>query len=111
MWSAIYRSLGLRARNSLQGSDVFFADRVYGLLQSGAVTESYWSHLIPRMQGRINEVYCHPCMMEPDARHGESAALGARELEGLISPEVRRRLLEAGYRPVTYPEVQTEACL
>ncbi len=105
LWTAIFRALGKSARRRLNG-EYFYPDRVYGLLQSGAVTEEYWLDLIPRMRGRVNEVYCHPCALEPGARHGDSVENGARELAGLLSDRVRRGLADAGLHTVSYAEVE-----
>jgi hopanoid biosynthesis associated protein HpnK len=104
LWSLIFRGLAGRACRSALAHGLFFPERVYGLLGNGALDEAYWLHLIGRLRGRVNEVYCHPCLDEPGARHGESVERGVRELHALLSDRVRQRLDEAGLQRVTYPE-------
>lgn len=109
LWNLVFQGLGRHALRGIERDGLFWADRVYGLLQSGEVTEDYWLDLIPRMSGRVNEVFCHPCADEPDARHGESVERGARELAALLSQRVRQCLIDAGMQQMTYAEVEAVA--
>ncbi len=84
LWSEIFRRLRRHGERQLRGRAVAFADRVYGLLATGRVTEQYLLALIPRIQADAVEVYSHP---------GASSA----ELEALISPRVRTAIRDAGF--------------
>jgi hopanoid biosynthesis associated protein HpnK len=76
------------ARALAKRGDILAAERVYGLRRSGRCDEEWWTWLIPRLQARRVEIYCHP-----DVDQAE----GARELAALCSPEVRQAIARADY--------------
>lgn len=99
-WKIAFSLLGLWARRLLRRERLPAADRVYGLMQSGAVTESYLVRLVNRLcqeasasrvrsgpscRGPVFEVFCHP------SRGHESRYLGPNpgDLSALLSPGVR----------------------
>lgn len=90
------------ARRLLAGAGIRFADRVYGLLQTGSVTEEYLLDLIPRIRADRVEIYSHPTL---DA--GARCARGASrpQLDALLSGRVREALDRAGFRLSTYAEL------
>jgi hopanoid biosynthesis associated protein HpnK len=60
-----FRALRRRAlrdlkRRSLNGRNYFVCDRVYGMLQTGNMNRDYLERLLPRLEGRTNEIYLHP---------------------------------------------------
>ena len=67
----------------LKGRGIRFADRVYGLLQSGQVTEEYLLGLIPRIRSKEVEIYLHPAI--------------STELEALLSQRVYKALVLNGF--------------
>ncbi len=90
------------ARRLLAGAGIRFADRVYGLLQTGRVTEEYLLGLIPQIRADRVEIYSHPTM-EP----GQLSSKGASrpQWEALVSGRVRAALDAAGFRLSTYAEL------
>lgn len=91
-WWFIFSCLARYEGRMLRNAGIGFADRVYGLLSSGEVTEQYLMELIPRMQGNLIEFYCHPSLdLEGEALNGPAGS-GRRELEALVSEAVRDSL-------------------
>lgn len=89
LWSFVFELLRRHAEPRLRAADIGHADRVYGLLATGKITERYLLSLIPLMQGERVELYTHPSR---DLRGG-----GAQELAALLSRRVRETLDEHGF--------------
>jgi len=97
MTSAVFALLHRNGRRRLAASRISFSPRVYGLLATGRITESYLARLIPRIHADEAEIYCHPA-----ARGGGPslpAALAGRsaELAALRSPRVRAAVEMSGF--------------
>ncbi|MBI3615745.1 MAG: hopanoid biosynthesis-associated protein HpnK [Candidatus Omnitrophica bacterium] len=83
----------------LRSARIEFADRVYGLLQTGRMTEEYLLRLIPKIQGNRVEIYSHPTLAaEIYSSRGASRA----QLDALLSPGVREALVLSGFQLTTY---------
>jgi len=89
-WSWIFGRLRRHGERRLRSAGIGFSERVYGLLQTGAMTEEYWLALLPRIRASAVEIYAHPDAGSPGS--------GARELEALLSPRVRRAITDAGFQ-------------
>lgn len=92
-----FSSLTYRMRGKLKAAGLRFNDQVFGINDSGAMTEArilaYLDHLPPG----VTELYCHPATgawSGPD-RFPETY-LAADEFHGLISPAVRAKLATLG---------------
>ena len=79
------------ARDLLRSSGIECADRVYGLLQNGRMTEDYLLGLIPQIQADRVEIYSHL-----SSRAQQSA---------LLSDRVRQVLIARGFQLATYSEL------
>jgi hopanoid biosynthesis associated protein HpnK len=84
VWAGIFGRLRRHGERLLRATGVRFAERVYGLLATGRVTERYLLGVIPRIRANAVEIYSHP---------GASPA----ELEALLSPRVREAIRDAGF--------------
>lgn len=62
IWSGVFAGLRRYGENLLQPRAIRYADRVYGLLQTGRVTEDYLLRLIPQIQANAVEIYSHPAI-------------------------------------------------
>ncbi len=82
-------------RPRLRAAGIFFPDAVFGLLQTGRVSEHYLLRLIERLPPGIHEFYAHPRL---------DTVAGVRELHALVSPRVRAALEARGIHRTTYTE-------
>lgn len=97
-WAFTHANLALRCRRRLADSPLIYPRRVYGLLQTGRMTETYVLHILRRVRQSPVEIYFHPttgCRVEP---------LGPNpgELDVLLSPRVRQALAENNLQATNY---------
>lgn len=99
--SRVFRGVRtLYAERVLACAGVEFTERVYGLLQSGRMTEEHLLKLIPRICADRVEIYTHPTAQEDCEASGYGASRA--QLEALLSPRVREALSSRGFRLSTY---------
>jgi chitin disaccharide deacetylase len=84
LWAWIFGRLRSHGERRLRRAGVSFADRAYGLLATGSITEKYLLGLIPQIRADVVEIYSHPSPASP-------------ELEALLSPSVRSAIQAAGF--------------
>jgi chitin disaccharide deacetylase len=84
----------LRARRRLQRAGIVTNDALFGLYDTGAMTEAAWLRIVPRIGPGFTEIYCHPSVAPPSAR----------ELAALLSPAVRAALERAEIRRTSFAE-------
>ena len=82
-------------RKRLKQRGIFFPQAVFGILQTGEISEAYLLRLIPRLPSGSVEFYAHP-------RYDTLA--GLRELHALVSPRVSISLRSQGIDLTTYTE-------
>jgi hopanoid biosynthesis associated protein HpnK len=102
LWSLIFGRLRGHAASSLKPAGIAFSDRVYGLLQTGRISEEYLVDLLRRLGGSTAateevELYGHPDSALPGEPLNGPPGAGSRELEAMLSPRVRRAVAEAGF--------------
>ena len=99
--SLVYAGLRRYGKGVLRSEGIHSVDRVYGLLQSGRMTEDYLLKLIPLIQADQVELYSHPATRvegEPDNGIG----LGQAERDALISDRVRTVIQDQGFELTNY---------
>src|SRR5262249_24783845 len=85
IWSGVFNQLARYEGKKLRRAGISFADRVYGLLSSGEITEQYLLQLILKMEGNLIEFYCHPSLeLDGDELNGPPGS-GPAELKALVS--------------------------
>ncbi|BDG02226.1 hopanoid biosynthesis-associated protein HpnK [Anaeromyxobacter oryzae] len=89
-WRGAARRLGLR-----------FADRVHGIVRSGAMDAAYLLALVPRLGGGATELFLHPSTAPGDAR-----GPNPRDLAALLDPAVRAALEARGLALATYAALE-----
>jgi hopanoid biosynthesis associated protein HpnK len=103
--AVIFRSLSRRARKLARARGIRSTDRLFGLHQSGHLSEDYVLGVIGRLREGTTEIYFHPAMdvggtpPEPGAQ---------REVEILTSPRVKQALDARGIRLTTFRELARE---
>jgi len=98
-WNAVLR-------RRLQRAGLRTNDHIFGLAWSGGMVEERILKLIPRLPDGVSEIYFHPATERtpalvaamPSYRHPE-------ELATLLSPLVRRRIVESGIRLIDYSDL------
>ena len=103
-WASIYMLLCRLAQRRLCRSAVVYTDRVYGLLQSGAMHETYVVGLLRRIPAAVRtaELYLHPSTQTCDGPYGPNPG----DLATLLSPRVRQAIDERGAQLTTYPALR-----
>jgi hopanoid biosynthesis associated protein HpnK len=77
--AAVFGLLSRWAQPKLQEHQIRHTSAVFGLLQTGRVTESYLLELLPQLPMGDSELYSHPSLKE--SKH---------EFDALVSPRVRQ---------------------
>ncbi len=100
LWSLIFGRLRRNAESRLKPAGIALCDRVYGLLQTGRISEDYLVDLLRRLSAATEEtveLYGHPDASLPGEPLNGPPGAGARELGAMLSPRVRRAVAEAGF--------------
>ena len=82
-------------------------DQMFGMHQTGTVTEDYLLHVIATLPPGTSEVYCHPAaVVDDEARRWRPADYRSdAELAALCSPRVRAALDAAGVELIAYRDL------
>jgi hypothetical protein len=99
--AAALRLLARRARRRMAQGEFVVPDRVCGLLQSGAMRDAYVASLLGALRVPCAEIYFHPTVGPRLDARGPNPG----DLETLLSPMLRRLVLERGIRPSGYRNV------
>lgn len=92
-----------RIRRELMAGSISSNDHVFGLYDSGAMTEDRILRLLDQLPGGVSEIYCHPATRRwegPD--NSPSSYQPENELAALLSPEVKRKMAAQGLRTSSY---------
>ncbi len=101
-WGIVFNLLGRWCEKRLRGRGFASPQRVYGLLQSGHLSEDYLLGLLGRIEATGSEIYSHPLAFDAGEAAMRENPGGARELRALLSPRVRAAVEKAGFRLATY---------
>ena len=93
----------------LRSRNIQFVDRVYGLLNSGRMTEDYLLKLIPHIHSNRVEIYSHPAVAIVGESANESYGLGEAERDALISDRVRAVIRHQGFELTNYSQLGAAA--
>ena len=105
IWSGIFNQLARYQGRMLRRAGINFADRVYGLLSSGEISEQYLLELIPRMEGNLVEFYCHPSIDSDGQELNGPPGSGPAELKALMSDAVRKMFIRHNFEVTTFKGV------
>jgi chitin disaccharide deacetylase len=94
LWAVVFSRLHHADKRILQDHGIDCPDRVYGLLQTGEITENYLLQLIPQIQANRVELYTHPDY------HPETGA--SPEFQAISSIRVRDALTQQGFQLTNY---------
>ncbi|MBW4614955.1 MAG: hopanoid biosynthesis-associated protein HpnK [Desmonostoc vinosum HA7617-LM4] len=102
VWSGVFGRLRDYGEGLLKSQGISFAHRVYGLLQTGSVTEEYLLGLIPQIQTDLVEIYSHPAIVRDGEPLNGPLGAGAEEFTALLSEQVREVLMANGFELTNY---------
>jgi hopanoid biosynthesis associated protein HpnK len=98
----IFRALSRRARRKMTERGIKSTDWLFGLHQSGNLSEQYVLGVVARLGPGLTEIYAHPAA---DLGGAPPPAAAQREVEILISPRLPVALEGAGARLTNFAEV------
>ena len=92
-----------RIRRELMAGSIPSNDHVFGLYDSGAMTEDRILRLLDQLPGGVSEIYCHPATRRWEGPDNSPASYQPEnELAALLSPEVKRKMAAQGLRTSSY---------
>jgi len=100
--AVIFRALSRRARRKMAERGIKSTDWLFGLHQSGNLTENYILDVIGRLRPGTTEIYAHPAT---DIGGTPPSAAAQREVEILTSPLVPLALAAAGAGLTNFAEL------
>lgn len=101
-WFGIFGILRRHGERVLRRGGIRFADRVYGLLLTGRLSEERLIRVIEQISVDTAEIYCHPALELPGEPRNGPRGSGHRELSALIAPRVRRAVERSGFTLGSY---------
>lgn len=108
--SFVFRCLVRYAEPRLARYGLRHPDQMFGLHQSGHVTEEYLLGVVAAVPPGVTEIYCHAGMPDAEARRWRPADYESeRELQALTSPRVGAAIAAAGIERITYRELAFSA--
>ncbi|MFN6567926.1 hopanoid biosynthesis-associated protein HpnK [Dendronalium sp. ChiSLP03b] len=105
VWSAVFGRLRRYGEVLLTSQGIGFAKRVYGLLQTGSMTEEYLLGLVPQIQADLVEIYSHPAVLKDGEPQNGPLGTGELELAALLSEQVRQVLTAKGFELTNFLKV------
>jgi hopanoid biosynthesis associated protein HpnK len=82
-----------RLQRRLIRDGIFHNQEIFGLYETGAMVETAWLGIIPRIRDGTTEVYCHPAVRKsPILRRQMPSYRNEEEFHALTSPAVREQL-------------------
>jgi len=100
--SVIFRALSRRARRKLHERGIRSTDSLFGLHQSGHLTEAYVLGVIARLPPGLTELYFHPAT---DVGGAPPPLEAQDEVAILTSPRVRAALTGQGIKLTSFAEI------
>ena len=100
IWSIVFGQLRNYGEGLLKAHHINFADRVYGLLQTGNMSEEYLLSLIPQIEAKLVEIYAHPDIENTNINLG-----GTVELAALLSQKIKKLLTESHFQLINYHQL------
>ena len=101
--AAAFGALSRRAACLLDAADLLHADRVYGLHQTGHVSEDYLQGVMRDLPPGLSELYCHAALPDDEALRWRPADYAsADEVAALTSARVRDAVAAGGVELVSY---------
>jgi hopanoid biosynthesis associated protein HpnK len=103
---AVFSLLSRYAARRLARAGIRHPDRLYGLHQTGHISEDYLLSILQDLPAGTTEIYCHPGYADDESRRWRPAEYEPeRELAALTSPRVREAIHRRGVRLASYKDL------
>ena len=103
--AVLFGLLARYMRGRLRERGFTYPERVYGNLQSGAMSERYFLYALDNLTAETSEIYFHPAVYSDDRLLSGDDRQGSIEFEALTSAKVKERLQQLGVELTTYFEI------
>jgi hopanoid biosynthesis associated protein HpnK len=101
-----FNALSRWAVPRLARAGVHHPDRMFGLHQTGQVSEDYLLAVLADLPPGVSEVYCHPALLDDEARRWRPASYASeQELAALTSARVRAAVEQGGIERISYRDL------
>jgi hopanoid biosynthesis associated protein HpnK len=101
-----FTALSRWALPRLRRAGLQYPDRMFGLHQTGRVSEEYLLWVLANLPPGVNEIYCHPAVVDDEVRRWRPADYESeRELAALTSARVRAAVEQGGIELITYRDL------
>jgi hopanoid biosynthesis associated protein HpnK len=106
IWNGVFRQLRQYGEKLLTSHKINYLSRVYGLLQTSRISESYLLDLIPQITANLIEIYAHPAInIQGEAKNGPENS-GEVELHALCSKKCKDMLSSKGFQLINYLQIE-----
>jgi hopanoid biosynthesis associated protein HpnK len=96
----------INLRHKLRKSGIAHNQEIFGLYETGAMSEETWLRLIPKLMPGTTEIFCHPAVNrltrpeEPKCTNQH-----VEEFKALLSPKVRNRLISEKVELASFSDI------
>jgi predicted glycoside hydrolase/deacetylase ChbG (UPF0249 family) len=105
--SFIFTWLSRSAKKKLRAHGIISPDSLFGLHQSGDISEQYLLNLLPRLREGVTELYCHPAFLPcAEVRYWTPSYRRDSELAALTSEAVRAAVTTLEITLVNYGDLR-----
>jgi hopanoid biosynthesis associated protein HpnK len=105
--AAVFAALSRRARKRLAGAGISHPERMFGLHQTGRISEQYLLTLLPQLPDGVSELYCHAALPDDECRRWRPADYESeQEVAALTSLRVRAEIERRGIELISYADLQ-----
>lgn len=101
----LFGGLARYMKNKLEERGFTFAERVYGNLQSGGMSERYFLYALDNLTAETSEIYFHPAVYPDEKLLSADERQCSIEFEALTSKKVKQRVQALGLRLTNYSEL------
>jgi len=103
----VFRLLTRLMKRRLEKSGFFFAERAYGHIMSGRISEAYVLFALGRLKARKNELYLHPAAYDPHTPLTPGQRQELNEFEILCGTRVSEQIEALHIELTSYPGLPT----
>jgi hopanoid biosynthesis associated protein HpnK len=101
--ATVFAALSRHARRRLALACIAHPERMFGLHQTGQISERYLLELLPLLPEGVSELYCHAALPDDECRRWRPADYESeREVAALTSPRVKAEIERQGIELVPY---------